>query len=551
MKKEKFMKLIEQFKKIFKLFPVTLITIIILTIFFTIVLDSNMVSEEIIIKVLEFGFIFGITSFFIESVFNEKSIITKIVLMILNIVFSALITYAANIEEDILGLDNLKFLEYLARFTCCYLISIILFAINTLYKKSKFSFNEYLIKVFIKMFKSTIICGILSFGLMLITLSFIYLLLNNEDFFLLTRVEILLIGLFYIPNMIYAFTASEDEIGKFAKVVIKYVLDGLVIIAFTVIYAYMVKLIILREVPSNQIYRISAGLFIIGAPIWTITSYFKDDDLILKINSKLPYLFIPFILLQVYSIGVRIYSYGLTPLRYVCIMLIIFEIIYLIIYHMGESKIPLLFYSLITIVVVSAIIPYINMFKLSLINQYNNLKIIKEKSDLSVEERAKVKGAYFYLLKNGDATLVNDLLSEEEKEKIIADSNYQELYDQAESIYGTKNIDELNIENYSHLYHIEEYYSESSYNSPKEVDFSVFDNFEIDLSSDKNIEINIRDLINNYINNQYEFNKYFQNKNEYIIDENTMLILDNFSLRYYPNSNKIYSYSINGYVLTK
>ena len=63
--------------------------------------------------------------------------------------------------------------------------------------------------------------------------------------------------------------------------------------------------IILRDIPSNEIFRILATLFIIGLPIWTMSKSFDNNDLIDKINRKLPIFF------GIFYIKSMIYMYNL------------------------------------------------------------------------------------------------------------------------------------------------------------------------------------------------------------------------------------------------
>ena len=58
--------------------------------------------------------------------------------------------------------------------------------------------------------------------------------------------------------------------------------------------------------PSNSIFRILTGLFIAGLPIWTMNAFYTQHNPLLKISRLLPYLFAPLVLLQAYSIGIRI-----------------------------------------------------------------------------------------------------------------------------------------------------------------------------------------------------------------------------------------------------
>ena len=547
MKTEKIRKVFEQFKIIFQKFPGTFIATVALTCFYAIVVDADWMTETIFTNVSTFGVLFAITCFFIESTFSSKPLKFKISLYIFNAVFSLILTFAINHKESFLGLSNETYINYLYRFITCYVLSIFVFSIYSLFKNRDLPINEYLVKTTIAMFKNTILYGLLAIGLLLICLAFISLILEGKSYTLISRIEILLFGVFYVPKMFFAFTAPEDEVGKFAKVVIKYVLGLLVFAAFVVIYIYMLKLLILWKVPSNQIYRITAGLFILGCPIWTLVSYFKDNDLIEKINSKLPFAFIPFIFLQMYSIGIRIYEYGLTPARYVCVALIIFEIIYLIAHHFDKEKLIPIFYSLIVIIIIAGIVPLINMFKLSQISQYNIVKSAKQSianGTLEGDRVSKATGACAYLMRTEEGEkLLNSLLSKEDKELLINyKKDYYTQYDFIKRIYGSININSVNVFGYNTIYQINESIS------PQE----NLDQFEFNVGKGKVIKGNITPLINKYKEqSESSFDRFFEGNNEYVINNNLKLVLDYFSLSYDNNLEEITFCAFSGYLLEK
>ena len=548
MKKEKIKDLIKQFSKIFKIFPITLITIIFLTIFYTICIDTNIFSDETIQNISIFCICFGVSSFFIENAFDSKSKKFKIIVFIIDAVFSILITLGFNFKNDFYGISNNILIEYLARFFISYLICIFIYTINIIYRKKDYKFNEYLVRVSVNAFKNSILYGILSTGVLLICLAIISLLIENDSYTLIARVQILLLGIFYIPTLLYSLTGEEKEIGKFAKIIIKNILETLVFIAFLIIYAYIIKLIITWALPSNQIFRISAGLFILGCPIWTIASYYNDEkDIYYKINNLMPFAFIPFIGLQIYSIFVRISSYGFTPLRYLCVMLVILEILYLIIYFKNRVKIEKVLYVITFLVLISAVVPYINMFKISQISQYKNLKLIKQKTDLSEEEKSKIQSAYNYLISStGGEKIVTNLLTDEEKDKILKFNPYNNvIMDNTNYIYGSKYLMGINISGYNSLY----VFNRSDYSARLSLDF--FKNLNFYTNDNKDITIDISSLLNDYIDNSIYFQDYFEKHNEYIIDNNTKLIIENISIDYYKDTKEIYSYSIHGYILVK
>lgn len=72
---------------------------------------------------------------------------------------------------------------------------------------------------------------------------------------------ILVIGFFYVPSTIYAFSETEKREDAFSEILVKYVLFPLTILIFAIIYLYVIKIFILRNVPSNELFSILAGFY--------------------------------------------------------------------------------------------------------------------------------------------------------------------------------------------------------------------------------------------------------------------------------------------------
>lgn len=537
--KEKIEKIFNKFKKLFETYPLTLFVIVITTVILATTVDTEILDSISLDNILLFSTLFGCGNLFIETIF-KKIDIKKIGLYILSAIFAIAITFSTNIENDVLGIKNTIFIGYISRIIVCYLVSTVAITIYIHYKNSKLAFNEYILKAGINFFRTGLIYLLLVIGLAMITSVFVFLLLSGENYSLVYRVQILLIGFFLLPMSINSVYDLKNEIDKFEKIIVRYVLDVLVIIAFVVIYLYIGKIILLRDMPANQIFRIIAILFVIGCPIWIVAGYFKDNDFIAKINNKLPILFIPFILLQIYTIGVRIYYNGMTEPRYLCIMLIIFEIIYTIIYIKNKEKDGNIILVLVVITIISGIVPYLNMFKVSQISQYNNLKIIKEKENLSELEKEKVAGAYYYLKDTEEGKeLITGLLTQDEIDEIV---KYNGNYSNKKSIYLSKNVENIDIADYNKLYVINSYNYYKDYNSIE----TEFKNIKVD-----NYEIDLSNIILEYIANEENIEEYFEENNEYVITENKKIIIESLVL-YYDSINKtVTDYSLDGYLLVK
>ena len=550
--KEKIVGVLQTFKKSIGKFPLTIIPAIVLTVIYTICLDNYSIETTTLTNISLFIVIFASSTFLIETVLENK-IKKKIIYYIIAAIWATVLTYAVNIEEGLLGMSNTIFLFKIERFIICYLIATIVLAIYYNYKSLNKTFEQYVTSTFVTIFKTSLIYGILAIGIAMITAVFVYLILDGESYILVARMEILLFGVYYIPTVLYSFYDQEEEIGKFAKIVIKYVLGTLVIVAFAIIYMYIIKIIFLRDIPSNLIFRILSALFIIGLPVWTMILSFKENTTLDKINRKLPLLFIPFIILQIYSIGTRILSNGITELRYLCLMLIIFEIVYIIIYLTKKEKVSRILLVFLALTVISTIAPYINMFTISNLSQYNNLKIYKQKTEYSEEEKTKIYGAYNYLRHSsieGKKYIENYLTKDDEELIKKLKNSGTKKSDNGKNIYVDKDINYIEVEGYKKVYKIDSY----SYNSSKEnrtID-ETFSNIEINTQeSNYSIEANILPLINEYVNHENEMNNYSEENNELKLDENKKIILERLILEYDDTTKNVSYYNMSGYLLEK
>lgn len=547
--KEKILNLFNILKKSMEKFPITIFFIVAYTVFLSINLDNDLVSEKTLLNMTIFTFIFTAGNFLIETLIDKKNK-KKIMYLILSAIWAGLITYASNIKGNVLGMTNDIFMFRVGRIAVCYLITVAVLAIYYSYKKSNKNFEEFVTQTFIGMFKTSLIYGILAIGLAIITSIFIYLILNGGSYTLVARMEILLLGIYYIPTMLYCFN-EQEEIGKFAKMVIKYVLGTLVMIAYVIIYMYIVKILILRDMPSNQVFRILSALFIAGLPIWTMIMSFKDESTFDKINNKLPLLFIPFILLQGYCIAIRINANGITEARYLCLILMIFEIIYIAMYLKNKENISKALFVLVVLTIISGIVPYINMFYISDLSQYNNLKVYKQKSDYTDEEKQKIKGAYNYLKYSVEGKkYVENFFSKEDIEKISEFQGTKYNFNLTEYLYAGNDLEYIDVAGYKKLYKIRGYESNSKKYKSLEDSFTNV-KFTIENRNNDYVYVNLYEVILNYIKNKEDINEYFSEKHEVIIDDNRKIILENMYLEYIQETSEVVYFSFGGYLLER
>lgn len=544
--KEKLKSTFQMIKKVFEKNPVTIISILLFSAFTAITMDTELITDEWWQNIILFTLYFVSGTFLVEAFFdknNPQKVISCVISAIIAIVFVVLHNHALEMET------------ILWKIAVCYVLTLWILSMYFRFKRTKKDFTEYFLKVSVNILKTSIIYGVLATGITIVSSIFVYLIWEEIGYILIARLQIILVGFYYIPKLIYCLTDVEGEVNVFFKGLIKYVLTGLVMISFVIIYMYMIKILILRDMPKNQIFRILSALFIVGMPIWTMMQYFKDESLWYKISLKLPVAFIPFILLQIYTIGIRIADNGFTPLRYICVALVIFEIIYSLIYILKKEKIEILLLIFNAIVIVSLIVPGINMFKISDVSQAQNLKIFKNKSDYTEEEKEKIYGAYRYLkYSEKGEEYINQILDEEDVKEIKTFHQTETYGNNSEFKYINASADDerIDVKEYSDLYFI----TSSSRSNNKSLD-EIFKEVELQYEgSTDTVKVDVleefKEYINTYMNSgKEELDQYFDAHHEIEIDDNKKLIVKSFYLNYNSDSKLVRNYSIKGYWLEK
>lgn len=273
------------------------------------------------------------------------------------------------------GTDLYIFDEYFTRILYVYLAACVLGAVFFMYKKHGDLFEKYALRAFLGLMKACLVYGIILLG------SFCILLVFNTLFFDLdiqSMIVWLSTGFVGFPALLMALSFPGEKTGRFAEIVMGYVFPGILSAAFLIVYAYIVKILITWTFPSNQVFSIATALFIAGLIFWTMALGCTEG----RINTALkimPLLFIPFIVIQIMCLSMRIGQYGITGNRYLGILVIIFEIIYegyyIFRFIKKESLGGILMPLLLLFVAVYYIIPKVNVYAVITSSQ----KVIVEK----------------------------------------------------------------------------------------------------------------------------------------------------------------------------
>lgn len=280
----------------------------------------------------------SIGSFLLESVLTEdgrgrkKRIIPYTIVGIISFIF----TWTGDIFfPDFSDKGKALFFKILA---LCIILCVGL-GLYAIIRKSGMCFQKYAVDFVFGTFKLGSIWFVINIGVILLLEMFDTLIVSIDYWDTVTYIEILLTGAVYLPYILICMTDKKENRSKFVRGFLLYVLMPLVLAAFAIIYLYIIRIIVTRRMPSNEVFRICAELFAIGVVIWTMADSYRSTGeekesgrgrIYEKLIRNIKYMYAPFILLEGYAIGVRIAQYGVTRERYFAVIFILAQIIYIV-----------------------------------------------------------------------------------------------------------------------------------------------------------------------------------------------------------------------------
>lgn len=349
--------------------------------------------------------------------------------------------------------------RWMEQCTWGYVLLLLLGTVYFCHRRSGVGFMGYMLHVLINWCAVTGVYFVLHVGIILILSIVDTLFVKSAGGTFATTGIILTTGLYYVPGCIIAMRNMESRIEDTpAKYLIRDVITGMTICALTIVYVYLLKTLLLWEIPSNEIFGIVAGLFCFGMPIWMMDYYYRDDTKYMRFVRRLPYALIPLIPMQSYAIGVRIFEHGMTPDRYMGVLMVIIEIAVLLFWHFGKEKMERVLLVLCLCVVVCFLIPGINSNSLSYRWQRAFLETYYEKllnqGSLTQTECGRLRGAYKYLKNKPEMASVVERydIYEESFAAMLADAGidmktYTEM--QAHQIHCCQMVGSMDVAGYS------------------------------------------------------------------------------------------------------
>lgn len=445
-------------------------------------------SEEISIGLL----LFICGAMFAESCFSyaqkEKKIrAARLLCFLFAAAFAMFAGVGMAVDEavQVFHVSGSQIREWTSQFALGYALLLLLGTVYFCHRKSGVAFTEYMLHVLANLCVITAVYIVLSIGVSLALTVADTLFVDSVMGNLAVTGTILLTGLYYVPCCITALRNMDSDIDKSpGKYLLRDVITSLTIFAVMIVYAYLFKILLLWEMPSNEIFGIVAGLFCFGMPIWMMDSYYWDDTRYMRFLQKLPYGLIPLIPVQIYAIGVRIYEHGMTPDRYLGMGMVAVEIAVLMIWHFWKENMERALLVLGVCVAITFLVPGINRNSLSDRWQRAFLETYYEKlltqGSLTQTEAQRLKGAYKYLKRKPEmASLIAqyDIYEESFAERLAETGMDMEAYTKTEShrIHCCQMVASLDVTGYENFDMLDQ---NLRYEGAKEnripVDFSAF-----------------------------------------------------------------------------
>ena len=553
-------------------------------------------STEIYEEIMAFFAIFAAGSFFIETVLKKNKLLMYAVDALVAFVLTLM---GFNLDEWV----SQDALETFEKFFALYIMLLIGTGLYVIIRNSGLSFQRYANTVILNFLRWGFIFIIFNIGMYLILAIFSALIFHIRIYEFFDKLELLLTGLLYFPYALICIVAKKEEKPKFFKVVIKYILMPMLLIAMGIIYIYILKMIFTLNVPNNEVFYICAGVFAFGFYISTMAYAYVDDvdeeikplGIYDKIIKYLKYGFIPMVLLEIYAIGVRIAEYGVTEDRYMAVVFIIAQIIYLAwepidklisgFRRSDEKKVSgyydengnyveidvnsddvaanadkktgfgknyekLIFVGILMYTFV-VIIPPVNMDYTCYASQKKRFEkamsegdYISAKSALNELEYSKYGKRY-----------IDTNYTQEELQELNA-KYYDSRQDGYNTVYGklvsiSYDKDNIDISGYSRMYPLSVYYGTKGDMHDLELDITPDNYHGNEAIVLRDVSVIVNDAITQYedMRDRYDYNT--EPAYEYICSGNVKLMLTHVSFDYFEDGKTIDGLSMTGYILVK
>ncbi len=514
-------------------------------------------------------------SFFLETIYkreNEKKpwkkiIIGEVIALDISILLTIIRSYSADIARvfNKQGILSSLVVDYIGKFLCFYGIALVLISIYILVKRSTLEFHVYFARKAIGVLKLLGVLLVIHLVALMILAVYDCLVDSLDVWMYIDQINVFFIGVIFLPFLIYILASPGEENSRFTKCIFNYILMPCVFASIGIVYLSIGKMIHEGAMPEREVFSICISFFMACAPVSLISyGFFKSEEektgkpmnIYGKVVKYVPYGFIPFIIVEIIALGIRIGDFGLTENRYLGIIAIIFQIIYVLwcVFNLNKDKLLIIATILIGITLVC---PVINARELGFRVQKSLLEKAVENDDLEVAIRI-----YDYLSRDiyGEEYIA-DCTDWEDRNSLIqtfSDETKEEYYfgdekKEAHIFVDSKPSEEgLKVEGFTNVYNL--YYSTTTTDDRLSEDNRVVTidyeggSFELDLTEliDKYIED-----AKKYIMENNRLSYYTSDDFEYIeISPTCTIKIDEFDYYYSYETKEAYEILIRGSILT-
>lgn len=444
----------------FKNYPLTLFSVMMAALIGALNINDEIFPDrfdDLIFRIIAFCLILALQVLLYEEMFMEKPSV-RWTGYILSSAIAAVFVFILTAKDDVIfGIDNDIAIEITYKILIIYGVFMVGLSIYHIFRRLEDDFEVYCTRAFFALIKAGVIYGLFAAGLAIIVFIFNELIFDTDDF--LAQLELFLAGGIFTAMCLKAISGKNEEPGKFARVCVYYVLQPMLIIAFAIIYIYIVKIFATDTVPSNQVFGILTFLFSTGVPVWTMM-HGMNSEKARRFTKILPFIFIPFIALQGWSMGIRISAYGFTSERYYAVVFMTVEVIYFLLYIIRlagvKQSVSWLLFVFMIIAPLVLVAPRISCEDVVIASQIKRMEQMMSKGDLNDAQKSAVKSAYYEVKSAGYKGKF--ALSEHFSDKQLNEMTEYDEYDAADKdivyIDTKEDREPMDISGYKKMYRV-------------------------------------------------------------------------------------------------
>ncbi len=575
----------EELKGLVYNYMLTLIAVALLSVLWCIELEIPHDSSATLEDIMMFLMNFAVGAFFIETIFiktgeqkpKNKLLIAYLIDFVVSLVWTIIIQNMSDVSNalaDVFEVGSARIVENVfARIYIVYMVFLLGVSLYKIIKKNNIEVGTYLARACFGLLKVWGLFLVLYIAMICLLGIFDTLIFEIEYWDILDNVTILLAGFLYFPYSLLMITNTDEENSKFTKGLVNFVLMPCVFIAMVIVYIYILKIIFTAEMPENEVFNICLCVFMCGGPFWLMsydllkeTADNKGEELGLygKIVKNAKYFYAPIIILEIVAIGMRIGTYSLTESRYVGVVAIIFQIIYIfweqICKLISRKKQVLdkkegLILVAIGIFAFVLLCPFLNVSKLPYMVQ----KARYEKA-MENEDYMTALSCYGYLkrIEFGSAYLKEEYTEEEREELdiffhevLVAEVGEEHVVEESKYFHRSVSYEEtkngFSVEGYTNIYPF------SYENDTEKMSEEDLKNICITYGGGSfEVNADVSGLIDEFVepDDMGYYNTYSDMGYQYINEgQNCTLVIEKINFRYYTYSKEILYLRIEGFVL--